>query len=213
MTQNLILIGSGQHADSVADVARSAGFNVCGFFDPAARGLATGREILNSLDDVDVASTGFALGVGSNFSREDAYAEIKDSFPDAHFPWIVHSSAWVSSQATLADGAVVMSMASVGPNCVVGVGALLNTGSSLDHDSLLGSFASLGPGARTGGNVRVGERTVIGLNAGVLQGIEIGSDTVIGAHAFVNKNVPDRSVAYGVPAVLIKQRQRNDHYY
>lgn len=213
MTKDLILIGSGGHAGAVADAATSAGFNIVGFFDPTPRPAASDRKVMDSLDGIDIAATDFALGIGANYSREDAYASIKNSFPGARFPAIVHSSAWVSPLATLAEGVVVMSMASVGPGCVVEFGALLNTGSSLDHDSLLSSYASLGPGARTGGNVRIAERTVIGLNAGVLQGVSIGSDTVVGAHSFVNKDIPGATVAYGAPATPLRQRQRDDRYY
>jgi sugar O-acyltransferase (sialic acid O-acetyltransferase NeuD family) len=213
MTKNLILIGSGGHAGAVADAASSAGFTVIGFFDPSAGVSGSDRKVLNSLDGIDIGATSFALGIGANYSREDAYVNIKSSFPYAHFPAIVHSSAFVSPLATLAEGVVVMAMASVGPGCVVEVGALLNTGSSLDHDSFLGPFASLGPGARTGGNVRIADRTVIGLNAGILQGVSIGSDTVVGAHSFVNKDMPGATVAYGVPVAPVRQRQRDDRYY
>lgn len=211
--KNLIVVGAGGHAGSVADAAHSAGFSVVGFFDLSAERTTGERQTLDSLDGIDLGATGLVLGIGANYSREDAYANIKTSYPTAHFPVIIHSSAWVSPAALLAEGAVVMSMASIGTGCSVGPGSLVNTGSSLDHDSHLGSFASLGPGARTGGNVRIGERSVIGLNAGVLQGISVGSDTVIGAHSLVNKDLPDSAVAYGTPATVVRQRQRDDRYY
>lgn len=211
--KKLIVIGAGGHAGSVADAARSAGFSIVGFFDGSTDRTTGKLEALDSLDGVDLEATGFALGIGANYSREDAYATIKNSYPGARFPLIVHSSAWVSPSANLAEGAVVMSMASVGPGCSVGPGSLVNTGSSLDHDSKMGSFASLGPGARTGGNVTIGERSVVGLNAGILQGISVGSDTVIGAHSLVNKDTPDSAVAYGTPATVVRQRQRDERYY
>jgi sugar O-acyltransferase (sialic acid O-acetyltransferase NeuD family) len=213
LVKNLIVIGAGGHAGSVADAARSAGFTIVGFFDGSAGRTAGEREALDSLDGVDLEATGFALGIGANYSREDSYATIKNSYPGARFPVIVHSSAWVSPSANLAEGAVVMSMASIGPGCSVGLGSLVNTGSSIDHDSKIGSFASLGPGARTGGNVTIGERTVVGLNAGILQGISVGSDTVIGAHSLVNKAMLDSVVAYGTPATVVRQRQREEPYY
>jgi sugar O-acyltransferase (sialic acid O-acetyltransferase NeuD family) len=211
--KKLIVVGAGGHAGSVADAARSAGFTIVGFFDGSADRTAGERETLDSLDGVDLEATGLALGIGANFSREDAYAAIKNSYPGVRFPVIVHSSAWVSPSANLAEGAVVMSMASIGPACSVGLGSLVNTGSSLDHDSRMGSFASLGPGSRTGGNVTIGERTVIGLNAGILQGISVGSDTVIGAHSLVNEAMPESVVAYGTPATVVRKRQRDDRYY
>ncbi len=169
--------------------------------------------MLSSLDGIDLEATDLALGIGANYSREDVYTTIKDSYPSAQFPVILHSSAWVLPLATLDEGAVVLSMASVGPGCAVGRGVLINTGSSLDHDSQMGSFASLGPGARAGGNVRIGERAVIGLNAGILHGVSVGSDTVLGAHSMANKDLPDANVAYGIPAAIVRQRVREGPYY
>jgi len=60
--------------------------------------------------------------------------------------------------------------------------------------------------------VTIGKRTAIGLNAGILQGISVGPDTVIGAHSLVNKDMPDSVVAYGTPATVVRQRQRDDRY-
>ncbi len=49
-----------------------------------------------------------------------------------------------------------------------------------------------------GNNVYIGEETV------VLPGVHIGSNVVIGARSVVTKDIPDNSVACGVPARVIK---------
>lgn len=48
----------------------------------------------------------------------------------------------------------------------------------------------------------------LGHNVTVIDGITIGRGSVIGAGAVVNKNIPPYSVAVGVPARVISQRQR-----
>lgn len=48
--------------------------------------------------------------------------------------------------------------------------------------------------------VKIGDCTFIGANAVVLRGVTIGDQCVIGAGAIVVSDVPDRSVAIGVPA-------------
>ena len=40
-----------------------------------------------------------------------------------------------------------------------------------------------------------------------MPGISIGKNVIIGAHSFVNKNIPDNTVALGVP---IRIRNKND---
>jgi acetyltransferase-like isoleucine patch superfamily enzyme len=51
--------------------------------------------------------------------------------------------------------------------------------------------------------VRIGDCTFIGANAVVLMGVTIGSHCVIGAGAVVTTDIPDRSVAVGIPARVV----------
>ena len=145
--------------------------------------------------------------------RFRAFEEVLSVFPQAQFPSIVHSSAWVSPTASLGRGAVVLAQASVGAGSTLGAGALINTGASLDHDSTLADFASLGPGARTGGKTLIGPRTMLGLQAGILQGRNIGEDTVVGAHSLVIESIPPLSVAIGTPCRVTRSREWDENYY
>lgn len=52
--------------------------------------------------------------------------------------------------------------------------------------------------------ITVGNDVYIGLNAIILPGVTIGNNVVIGAGAVVTKNIPDNSVAVGIPARVIK---------
>lgn len=52
--------------------------------------------------------------------------------------------------------------------------------------------------------ITVGDNVYIGNNVIILPGVTIGSNVVIGAGAVVSKNIPDNSVAVGVPAHVIK---------
>lgn len=54
------------------------------------------------------------------------------------------------------------------------------------------------------GNVYIGNNCVIGINVVILQGVTIGNNCFIGANAVVTKDIPDYSVAVGVPARVIK---------
>lgn len=53
------------------------------------------------------------------------------------------------------------------------------------------------------GKIVVGEGSFIGANATIMPGVRIGKHCVIGAGAVVTKNIPDYSVAVGVPARVI----------
>ena len=211
---NLIIVGAGGHALSVADAALSAGWTVVGFYSPDGAGPASALgPVLSSLDPLDLSGTTFALGIGTNHSRETVAEDISKKFPQTEIVSVVHATAWVSPHATVHPGAVILAHTSVGPGSTVGRGALLNTGASLDHESSLCDYASLGPGARTGGNVSVGERTMIGIQAGIVHGVTVGSDCVVGANSLVNSDLDSNVVAWGTPARTVRTRLKDDPYY
>lgn len=52
--------------------------------------------------------------------------------------------------------------------------------------------------------ITVGDNVYIGNNVIILPGVNIGSNVVIGAGAVVTRDIPDNSLAVGVPARVIK---------
>ncbi len=48
----------------------------------------------------------------------------------------------------------------------------------------------------------------LGSHSTVMPGVTIGENTIVGAHSFVTKDIPDNSLAFGVPAKVIKNGQK-----
>lgn len=53
------------------------------------------------------------------------------------------------------------------------------------------------------GCIKIGDNVFIGSGTRILGDVEIGSNVVIGANSLVNKDIPDNSVAAGVPVHVI----------
>lgn len=53
--------------------------------------------------------------------------------------------------------------------------------------------------------VEIGDNVWIGDNVCILKGVKIGDGTIIGANAVVTKSVPEKSIAAGMPAKVIKK--------
>ena len=68
---------------------------------------------------------------------------------------------------------------------------------NLDKDPINGKHIYRAP-------VKIGNNVQIGANSIVLPGVTIGNNVIIGALSLVNKDIPDNSVAYGIP-IEIKQ--------
>jgi acetyltransferase-like isoleucine patch superfamily enzyme len=57
-------------------------------------------------------------------------------------------------------------------------------------------------------DVQIGHNVWIGYGACILRGVTVGNNAVIGTSAVVTKNVPENAVVGGVPAKLIRMRER-----
>jgi sugar O-acyltransferase (sialic acid O-acetyltransferase NeuD family) len=213
-SRQLIIIGAGGHAVSVANVATSAGFTIHSFVDSNKAGQKLlGIDIIGNLEDFsNPDSVSFALAIGDNAIRQRVLNEIISEYGELNFPALIHSSAVISDHSSIANGVVVMPKAIVGPNSTVERFCLINTQASIDHDCYMREFASLAPGAITGGTVTIGNRTAISIAVSVKHGIKIGNDVVVGANSYVNKDLPDNTVAYGTPARVIRSRKVGEPY-
>ena len=74
----------------------------------------------------------------------------------------------------------------------------------ITHDGGTLLFRSKIPDLEITKPICVGNDVYIGNNAMIMPGVIIGSKVVIGAGAIVSKDIPDNSVAVGVPAKVIK---------
>lgn len=82
----------------------------------------------------------------------------------------------------------------IGDDSVIGFGSTI-----LAHEFLVGEWRT--------GRTSIGKRTLVGANSTVLAGVEIGNGCVINAMTLVNKNVPDKSYAEGVPCRIGRKRK------
>lgn len=73
------------------------------------------------------------------------------------------------------------------------------------HDGGLWVLRNLGmKNADVFGRIEIGNNVHIGWNVIIMPGVSIGSNCVIGCGAVVTKDIPDNSVAVGVPAKVIE---------
>ena len=57
------------------------------------------------------------------------------------------------------------------------------------------------------GKIIIKENARIGSHSTIMPGIKIGKNSLIGAHSFVNINIPDNSIAYGVPVKIVRMKK------
>lgn len=88
----------------------------------------------------------------------------------------------------------------IGKNCLI-------AGRFVTHDGGVSVLINLGHvdiGMEKMAPIVVGDNCYIGMGAVILQGVTLGDNVVIGADAIVTHDIPDNSVAVGVPAKVIE---------
>jgi sugar O-acyltransferase (sialic acid O-acetyltransferase NeuD family) len=218
--ENIVVIGASGHAKVVLDVLEKAGrYRVAGLIDsfkePGA--LCGGYSVLGAEPELaEMARRGEVDGaivaVGDNWVRHMVAQRILDMLPGFPFVTAVHPSAQLGRNVCIGKGSVVMAGAVINSDSRVGEGCIVNTNASLDHDCAMGDFSCLLPGAIVGGDVRIGRFSVLALGARVIHGVTIGEHVVVGAGATVLANLPDRAVAWGTPAKVVRSRQPGEKY-
>lgn len=194
------------HANVILDTfVAGSEFDVIGLLDDwpenADRAIGSLEVIGGSADLADLAAEGVEgvlLGFGATVGREAIVRAVAEA--GLALPTLVHPTAYVAASATLAEGAQVLSQASVGPGVRVGRGALVNTGAIVEHDNRIGDFSVVDPGAVLTGRVNVGPSVEIGSGAVLIPDVEIGAGATVGAGAVVIGPVAEGETVVGVPA-------------
>lgn len=205
--KNLVLIGGGGHCKSVIDVAESAGYNILGILDiPAEVGkFVLDYKVIGTDDDIPqyVDKAEFIITVG--FIKNPAiririYNKIKEA--GGKLATIVASTAHVSRYATLDEGTVVMHQAVINAGAKVGENCIINTFCNIEHDAIIGDQCHISTGTMVNGDCKVGERVFIGSQSVLANGISVGDDIILGAGSFVRKNISEKGIYSGNPAIL-----------
>lgn len=104
----------------------------------------------------------------------------------------------------------------VGSYCRIATQSKVHIGES----TLIAAYCYIGPGNHTQGDsdtplieremeikggVNIGAHSWIGARTTILDGVTIGEGAIIGAHSLVLTDIPQRCVAVGVPAKVVKQ--------
>jgi sugar O-acyltransferase (sialic acid O-acetyltransferase NeuD family) len=146
---------------------------------------------------------GVLLGFGAAEGRCGVVEDVEAA--GLALPLLVHSTAHVSSSATLSGGVQVFPQASVGPGVQLGRGVLINTGAIVEHDVKIFDCAVIDPGAVLAGRVIVGQSVEVGAGAVVLPDVRVEDGAVVGAGAVVTRHVAAGETVMGVPARAISR--------
>jgi sugar O-acyltransferase (sialic acid O-acetyltransferase NeuD family) len=204
----VIVLGGGGHAKVVISSLRLAGYVVGAAYDddPLKHGrTVAGVPVLGPIAHApDEPERRYVAAIGDNRLRE----QVVKRFHRAEWVTVVHPSAVVDPSVVVGAGSTILAGAIIQAESRIGHHVIVNTAASVDHDCEVDDFAHLAPGSRLGGSVRVGRCAFAGIGASVLPGGRLGDDSVLGAGGVLLRDLPEGTVAVGVPATPIRSTVR-----
>lgn len=207
-TAPIVITGAGGHGRVVWDTCRAAGLDVAGFTDSEQPkgAVINGLPVLGGnalLDDgAFVRQHRFLIAIGNQEARRKLSLQVLEQ--GGSLATAIHPSCIVSDTAEIGAGSVLVAGSIVNANARIGRYAIVNTAATIDHDCRLDDGVQVCPGAHLAGNVHCGAQVFIGTGAVLVPGVSIGEGSIIGAGAVVLESQPERVLAAGNPARVIR---------
>lgn len=211
MKERVVLIGSGQHARVVIYNMKAQGkYEVACFMDADKNKVGQQYEgylIAGTYEDAEAIrqkynTNKFFIAFGNMKYRKKVFEEFVSMGWEAVN--IIHPNAVIAADAQLGQGILIESGCLITPNPIIGDNVVVNTGSQVNHDNSVNNHVYIASGVVLSGGVTIKENTLIDDGVIVTLGRTIGESCIIGAGAVVTKDIADNSVAYGVPAKIVK---------
>jgi sugar O-acyltransferase (sialic acid O-acetyltransferase NeuD family) len=184
---SLILIGAGGHARACIDVIEMNGqFKIAGMVGIASEMnvkhlsyavIATDNELPSLVKDYQYA----LISVGQIQTPEHRIRLFQMAIElGFQFPVIISPNSYVSRNATIGAGTIVMHGAIVNAGARVGCNCIINSLGLVEHDTVVEDNCHISTGAILNGGVRIGAGSFIGSGSVVKEGVTIGQSCIVG---------------------------------
>ena len=121
------------------------------------------------------------------------------------FPRLITWSLFHSCHCDLSAKTIIGKRTTLGHK---GMGIVINQYSVIGEDCVIAQNVTLA--GSNGKAPRLGNYCYVGCNSVILGGVNIGDNVTIGACSFVNCDIPDKVVAVGAPARVIKVKSGDE---
>lgn len=211
----IILIGGGGHCKSVIDIIEDEGiYSIVGITDKKEKigEIVSGYKIFAEDERLPELIKNYErciVTVGQLKSvklKMKLFQFVKESGAD--LPVITSPRAYISKNAEIGKGTVIMHGAIVNAGAVIGENCIINTNAIVEHDAKIGDHTHISTGTVVNGHSTVGSRSLIGSGCVVLQQVSIGDDIIVGANSTVIEDLSESGVYVGSPAEKIRSKKK-----
>lgn len=189
--EDIILVGYGGHAKSVADcIERKKEYRIIGYTEPTeveSRYPYLGTDdVLKDYFHKGVRNVAICQGyLGHGELRQKLYKFVKEI--GFTLPVITDSSSIVSETALIGEGTFIGKSAIVNAEVQIDKMCIVNTGAIVEHECVVNEFTHIAVGTVLCGQVTIGKACLIGANATVIQCLSIPDNAIIPAGEVVRR--------------------------
>jgi sugar O-acyltransferase (sialic acid O-acetyltransferase NeuD family) len=201
MNNNLVIVGMSGYGRKAKAIAEATGHNVLGFLDDD---LTYSKQdgYLGNLDRAPEFDAKFFVAIGDGEIRQIVVKRLVKLLPLIEFASLIHPTARVDPTTYVGVGVFI--------DCdtLVGEGGGIYDFVFVDNDVVIGSKCYLGYYGHVSGGVFLlghiwcGKHIRIGMGATIWSNLNLNDYAVVTPGSLVKQNVPDHSIAYGVPAII-----------
>jgi sugar O-acyltransferase (sialic acid O-acetyltransferase NeuD family) len=161
------------------------------------------RPLISHLDEFEFTKDEEYFVVPTTPRKSDLIAFLKNNYR-MQFSNLIHPTAYVSPYAMMGQGVYIGARSVIAPGAVLKDYVFVNRGVTVGHDTIIHDFVRLQPGSNIGGHVVIFSNAMIGMGANVIEELVIGKGAVVAAGAAVIRDVKEKTLVAGVPAVVKK---------
>ena len=200
----LILIGAGGHSRSCIDAIEREGKYKIGGLVGLSHEVGSnhfGYQVLATDSELNALAEQFQYALVSigQIQSPELRIRLYEKSVAAGFalPTIIAPSAYVSPNAIVGTGTVVMHGAILNAGVMVGNNCIINTRALLEHDSRVDDHCHISTGVIVNGGTLIGARSFIGSGSVIKEGVSVGAGSVVGMGLAVRHNIEDGSKYLG----------------
>jgi sugar O-acyltransferase (sialic acid O-acetyltransferase NeuD family) len=211
MRQKLVIWGAASQARITANIIRLRDeYEIAGFLDSInperAQTAFCDASILGGAEQLDVLlqrGVNHLICAFSN-NRERLRLARLACAKGFQLATAIHPGAIIARGVPIGAGTVINAGAVINPETRLGENVVIATAASVEHECTIEDGAWINTGATLAGHIVVGQAATVELGAIIAGRIRIGADSVVGAGSLVLHDIPDRVLAYGTPAKVIR---------